>query len=118
MVTLRASLTVSQEVPQPATAGVGARGTFTATLTGRILSWHLKVSHLSGAPAASVIHTGGRGVAGAALVTLRGSSSTSISGTTVLTAAQVAKLLGGATYINVGTHLNPHGEIRGQIVRA
>jgi CHRD domain len=36
----------------------------------------------------------------------------------VLTQAQIASLMSGAMYVDVGTHANPAGEIRGQITRA
>lgn len=114
---LHASLTVSQVVPQPAVAGVGAFGTFTATLSGRILAWRLTVSHLSGSVVAAVVHAGARGHTGARLMRLCGPCATSAHGTLVLTQAQVTQLLGGASYLNVGTHRNPAGEIRGQIIR-
>jgi hypothetical protein len=110
-------LTVSQEVPLPAVAGVGASGTFTATLNGRMLHWKLTVAKLSGTPAAATIRVGARGRTGAKLIHLCEPCSASRSGTIVLSAAQAAKLLSSATYVNVGTHRNPDGEIRGQIVR-
>jgi hypothetical protein len=113
-----ASLTVSQEVPAPHAAGVGANGSFTATLSGRFLHWNLTSSNLSGVPVAAVIHTGARGQNGARFISLCGKCSTSASGTAVLSASQVAALLRKATYVNVGTHGNPLGEIRGQIRRA
>jgi hypothetical protein len=114
---LRATLTVSQEVPVPAVAGVGAHGTFTATLNGRMLRWHLSLAKLSGAPVAATIRTGGRGLTGPKFIHLCAPCSKSQSGTIVLTAAQAAKLRSHATYVTVGTHRNPNGEVRGQIQR-
>jgi hypothetical protein len=116
--TLSAILTVSQEVPMPAVAGVGANGTFTATLSGRMLRWHLSVTKLSGAPVAATIRVGARGLKGPKLVHLCEPCSGVQSGTIVLTAPQAARLLSNATYVNVGTHRNPDGEIRGQVQRA
>jgi hypothetical protein len=113
-----ASLTVSQAVPTPAVTGNGANGSFTATLTGRLLHWNLTSSNLSGDPVAAVIHLGAQGKNGARLLPLCGKCTSSASGTVVLSPGQVAALIGKATYINVGTHLNPAGEIRGQIRRA
>lgn len=112
-----AHLTVSQEVPSPRVAGVGAAGTFTATLSGRMFHWTLKVSNLSGEPVAAVFHKGAQGVTGPRLLELCGRCKASASGTKVLTQAQITSLMSGALYVNVGTHSNPAGEIRGQITR-
>jgi hypothetical protein len=108
-------LSVSQEVPPPAAAGAGAQGLFSATLSGRFLRWQLAVSQLSGPAVVAVIRVGPKGVVGPRVMHLCEPCSASATGTLVLTAAQASKLLSGATYVNVGTHANPRGEIRGQI---
>jgi hypothetical protein len=112
-----ARLSVSQEVPQPAAVGSGALGLFSATLTGRILQWQLTVSQLSGTAGAAVIRVAPKGAIGPQLIRLCEPCADSAHGTLVLSAAQASKLLTSSTYVNVGTHTNPHGEIRGQIQR-
>jgi hypothetical protein len=114
---LSARLTLTQEVPEPAVAGVGAQGLFSATLSGRILRWQLTVSRLSDSAAAAVIRVAPKGLIGPRLITLCEPCANVASGTLVLSTAQAAKLVGSATYVNVGTHTNPNGEIRGQIRR-
>lgn len=112
-----AVLVVSQEVPQPNSAGSGASGSLTATLAGRIFHWRLTFAHLSGQAVAAVVHVGARGHVGARLVQLCGPCVSGASGTIVLSAAQVAALLTRSTYLNLGSSLNPRGEVRGQLVR-
>jgi hypothetical protein len=114
--TISAYLSASQEVPPPQGASSLAMGTFTATLKGRILSWQLTTSSLSGSIVAAVIHIGQAGRIGPRLVQIVAHAGTSASGTVVLSPAQVAALLGKSAYLNVGTHLNPGGEIRGQLM--
>jgi hypothetical protein len=82
-----------------------------------MLRWHLSVAKLSGVPAAATIRVGARGLKGPKLIHLCEPCAASQSGTIVLTGAQAARLLSNATYVNVGTHRNPDGEIRGQVQR-
>jgi hypothetical protein len=112
-----ARLSVSQEVPAPAAVSSGALGLFSATLTGRILQWQLTVSQLSGPAGAAVIRVAPKGAVGPQVIRLCEPCADSAHGTLVLSAAQASKLLTSSTYVNVGTHTNPHGEIRGQIQR-
>ena len=114
---LAATLTIGQEVPKPSGAGLGATGRFTATLSGRVLSWKLTFGHLSGPAKVAVLHAGTAGVVGPRLATMCGPCSSGAHGVLVLTQAQVAAMLAGKTYINLGTSANPPGEIRGQIKR-
>jgi CHRD domain len=114
---VRATLSAEQVVPRPAVAGVGARGTFAATLSGQSLDWTLAVSGLSGPPVAAVIRSGQRGQLGERLVPLCEPCNRPARGTVELTKPQAAAVLEDATYVNVGTELNPTGEIRGQIRR-
>jgi len=112
---LVAVLGTGQEVPVPVNTGRGASGRFTATLSGRILSWRLTFSNLSGQAVSAVIHGGSRGRIGPRIATVCGPCMSPATGTVVLTASQVTQMLVGGTYLNVATRANPTGEIRGQI---
>jgi hypothetical protein len=71
---------------------------------------------LSGPITAAVIHTGPDGQVGPRVVQICGHRGLSASGTTVLSAAQVADIVRRNAYLNVGTAENPHGEIRGALM--
>jgi len=115
---LKATLNVGQEVPKPKVKAPGGTGTFTATLTGRKLTWKLTFKGLSGKAVAAHIHTGRVGKAGGVAVSLCGPCASGVSGKATLTAAQVKAVLAGGTYVNVHTAKNPNGEIRGQVTKA
>lgn len=117
VIRLAASLTVGQEVPRPRVAGVGAAGRFTATLSGRTLSWRMTFSRLSGPATGAAVHRGRRGQAGAGMFRLCSSCASPKTGTVVLTQSQVSALLSGGTYVRISTRANPGGEVRGQIGR-
>jgi len=113
-----AALNIGQERPHPKGTKVGASGRFTATLTGLTLTWRLTFTHLSGPASAAHIHPGARGVNGSPLITLCGPCTSPVTGTTPVTAAEIAAMKARKTYVNVHTSRNPAGEIRGQVTRA
>ena len=113
-----AALNVGQERPNPKGTKLGASGRFTATLNGTSLTWRLTFSHLSGPATAAHIHLGARGVSGPVLIPLCGPCTSAVTGTTAVTAGQIADLKARKLYVNVHTSRNPGGEIRGQITRA
>lgn len=115
-----AALNVGQERPHPKGTKVGASGRFTATLTGTTLHWRLTFTHLSGPATAAHIHLGVRGVNGAVLIPLCTVAPciSPLTGSTAVTADQIADLKARRTYTNVHTARNPAGEIRGQVTRA
>jgi hypothetical protein len=90
-------------------------GTFTATVTGKKLSWKLTFTHLTGAATAAHIHLGKKGVAGNVIVPLCGPCKSGQSGNATITAAVLGSIKKGVTYVNVHTAKNPNGEIRGQV---
>jgi hypothetical protein len=90
-------------------------GTFTATLTGSKLSWHLSFKGLTGAATAAHIHLGAKGKAGNVLIALCGPCTKTEMGSVKLNAMQVRDVTKLATYVNVHTAKYPNGEIRGQI---
>ena len=111
-------MTVGQEIPHPSGTNPKEIGWFTATLTGQTLRWKLSLPKLTSTASGVYVQLGDRGERGPALLKLCGQCSTPVSGTTRLTATQRRELLGGHTYANARTALNPAGEIRGQIRRA
>ncbi len=117
---LTARLDAAQEVPRPR-ARAGARGSFAGGLVrsgaGGRLSWRLTFQGLSGSAAASHIHFGKRGQAGAVAAGLCGPCRPGARGTARLNAKTVTALLAGGAYVNVHTARNVAGEIRGQIAR-
>jgi hypothetical protein len=101
------------EVPAPKSAS-RASGLFTATLTGRSLSWRLTFSRLTGRAVAAHIHLGKAGVAGPVAVPLCGPCSSGAHAKVTVAAKVRTALLTGGAYVNVHTPKNPGGEIRGQ----
>jgi CHRD domain len=113
-----AALNIGQEKPHPKGTKAGASGRFTASLSGTSLTWKLTFRHLSGPATAAHIHMGAKGVNGAILVPLCPPCTSPVSGTSTLTAAEIADMKARKLYVNVHTAKNPNGEIRGQITRA
>jgi len=112
---LSAKLNSKQEVPNPRGEPVRAGGSFSATLTGRTLTWKLTYSHLSGAGTAAHVHSGAKRKSGPVIVPLCGPCAASAAGKVTVSAAAAKALQGNDTYVNVHTAKNPNGEIRGQI---
>ena len=100
----------------PASKGAArATGVFTATLSGRSLTWRLSFSGLTGKALAAHIHLGKPGVAGPVAVPLCGPCASGAYGKVTVTAKVRTALLGGGAYVNVHTARNAAGEIRGQV---
>jgi hypothetical protein len=111
---LTARLDATQEKPAPH-AAARATGLFTATLSGRSLTWRLTFARLTGRAVAAHIHLGRLNVAGPVAVPLCGPCVSGAHGKVTLTARVRAALVGGGAYVNVHTAKNPGGEIRGQV---
>jgi hypothetical protein len=90
-------------------------GTFTATITGSKLSWHLTFSHLTGKAVAAHIHVGPKGKSGNVLIPLCAPCTKAAMGTVKLNAMELRDVKKVATYVNVHTAKYPNGEIRGQV---
>src|SRR5262249_51365169 len=112
-VKLTARLDAAQETPAPKAAH-GA-GVFTASLTGRSLTWRLTFARLTGRALAAHIHLGRQRVSGPIVVPLCGPCSSGVHGKVTVTARVRTALLSGGAYVNVHTAKNPGGEIRGQV---
>src|SRR4051794_29208679 len=91
------------------------KGTFTATLTGAKLSWHLSFTGLTGKATAAHIHLGPKGKAGNVLIPLCTPCNATAMGTVKLNSMQLRDLKKSATYVNVHTAKYANGEIRGQV---
>jgi hypothetical protein len=115
-VRLTAKLAARGEVPAPK-AAVRATGLFTASLSGRSLTWRLTFSRLTGRALAAHIHLGKAGVAGPVAVPLCGPCASGAHGKVTVTSRVRAALLARGAYVNVHTAKNAAGEIRGQVVR-
>jgi CHRD domain len=93
------------------------KGSFTADITGKKLTFTLKFSGLTGAASAAHIHLGAKGKAGPVIIPLCGPCKAKVSGTVHVTATQIKQIESGKTYVNVNTAKYPNGEIRGQLVK-
>ena len=113
-VKLTAKLAARSEVPAPK-AAARATGLFTASLSGRSLTWRLTFSRLTGRALAAHIHLGKPGVAGPVAIPLCGPCASGAHGKVTVTARVRAALLARSAYVNVHTAKNAAGEIRGQV---
>ncbi|HZT45531.1 MAG TPA: CHRD domain-containing protein [Gaiellaceae bacterium] len=113
-VKLTARLDATQETPAPK-AATRADGAFSATLSGRRLTWRLTFVRLTGRAVAAHVHLGRLRVAGPVAVPLCGPCASGAHGTVTVTPRLRWALLAGNAYVNVHTARNPAGEIRGQI---
>lgn len=111
-----ATLTTGTEISAPVGAA-GASGRFTATLSGNTLHWRLTLSSLSSAVTGAYLFSGSGGSTGSP-VRLCGPCKATVSGSKVLSNSQLLSLMGGQSYVNVGTQTNPKGEVGGQVAMA
>jgi hypothetical protein len=114
-VKLTAKLVARSEVPAPK-AAARATGLFTASLSGRSLTWGLTFSRLTGRALAAHIHLAKPGVAGPVAVPLCGPCASGAHGKVTVTARVRTALLARGAYVNVHTAKNAAGEIRGQVL--
>jgi CHRD domain len=119
---LFAVLTGAKEVDPDGDRGAGdpnGRGSFSATLDGRMLCYGIQVKNIDD-PAAAHIHRGGRRVAGPVILPLEhpesgdpGSSTECVQITRGL--ARQLRRTPGRFYVNVHTPAYPNGAVRGQL---
>ena len=115
-VDVRATLSVSQQLPAPSGAG-RASGIFTAKLSQRTLSWRLAFNGLSSPVVEATLHRGAKGRRGPVAIRLCGPCASGAPGTAMLDAATATAVGQQRGYIELSTAKNPNGEIRGQILR-
>ncbi len=116
--TFHATMDGASEVPPTTSAGTG---TVTATLDpdSDKLDYTVTFSGLTGPATMAHIHGPAAPGANAGVVVPLGMAPTSpITGSKMLTAAQVDELKAGKMYVNVHTAAHPGGEIRGQLTAA
>ena len=111
-----AALTGADEVPANTTAGTGVLSAELET-TEKVLVYRATYKDLTGPATAAHFHGPAAPGAGGPPTVMVPSALSPISGTAILTDAQVADLMAGNWYFNVHTAANPGGEIRGQVKR-
>jgi hypothetical protein len=114
--TYRARLTAIQEVPPANSSALGA-ASFTLDSKSRQLAWRVSYRNLTSDVTAVVLHgPAGPGENAGAFVDLAANGiANPLEGSATLTAAQMADLMAGKTYVSIYTVRNKRGEIRGQI---
>ena len=109
-----ATLSGAQEVPPVPGSGTGQADVKLDTAT-KTITWNLTYSGLSGPAVAAHIHGPAAPGSNAGVVVPFNVAGNPITGSAVLTDAQITDLSSGNTYINIHTANNKGGEIRGQI---
>jgi hypothetical protein len=133
-VVLTANLTGANEPPIPGIlTGAFGSATITVNLTTRTVTYLVNVFNLPSGVTASHIHVGAVGIAGPVVVNfapaINSSNDFSFSGVVQDTAFLLRPdqgirsaddmfqaILGGNSYVNVHSSVNPGGEIRGQLI--
>ena len=113
-----ANLSGASEVP-PVNTNASGRAVLAVSADGTTLHYRVMLHDITGVTAAH-IHEGAAGSNGSSVFTLFDGTGTfdesnPVSGSTALTAEQLAVLQAGNYYINVHTTANAPGEVRGQI---
>lgn len=115
-VSLSAQLSGGNEVPPVSTQ---ASGTLEASLVpgSQVLSWTLRYEGLSGPLTGAHFHGPAQSGqnSGVAVPMKEPLTSSPLSGSVTLSAAQMAELRAGSWYVNLHTAAHPDGEIRGQV---
>jgi hypothetical protein len=109
-----ASLSGAQEVPPVMGSGKGSAD-FKLDVSSKTLTWTVSYSGLTGDAVAAHIHGPALPGSNAGVEVPLTVGPSPMTGSAVLTAAQVTDLSTGKTYINIHTSANKGGEIRGQI---
>ncbi len=109
-----ATLSGAQEVP-PVPGGGKGSAEFKLDAATKTLTWTVSYSGLTGDPVAAHIHGPAAPGANAGVLIPFKVGSNPITGSAVLTDAQISDLSSGKTYVNIHTAANKGGEIRGQI---
>jgi CHRD domain len=110
----KATLSGASEVPPTTGAGTGAATATLDTATNK-LSWDVAYSGLTGPALAAHIHGPADPGQNAGVAVPLKVTPSPITGSKVLTAAQMADLEAGKYYVNIHTAANKGGEIRGQL---
>lgn len=117
VVHLTASLSGAQEVPPTTSKGTGTAKVTYDTKT-RKLDWTVTYSGLTGPAIAAHFHGPAKPDKNAPImVPMKHVEKSPIIGAATLTKKQGSALLAGDVYVNIHTHANPAGEIRGQLTK-
>lgn len=131
--TFTAALNGANETPSPINTGAFGSATVTVNMTTRTITWSVDVFNLPSGVTAGHIHVGAAGTGGPTMVNFTvpttASNDFNISGSATdsgitlrpdqgirSTDDAFQAILGGNTYVNVHSSVNPGGEIRGQLV--
>jgi hypothetical protein len=116
MVTMKADLKASTEVPPNDSKGIG-EVTATYDTASKKLSWKGTYKDLSGPATAAHFHGPAEPGKNAGVAIPITPNTSPLEGSATLTEAQEADLMGGKWYVNVHTAANKGGEIRGQLTK-
>jgi len=112
------TLNGASETPPNTSAGKGSADV-TLDTDGKMLSWTVTYSGLSGAATMGHFHgPAATGVAAGVQIPMTGDLASPIKGSAAINDGQIGDLRGGLWYINIHTAKNPKGEIRGQLTEA
>jgi hypothetical protein len=116
MITLKADLKGSNEVPPNSSAGSGTAQATLDTET-KVLTWTIAYKDLSGPVVGAHFHGPSEPGKNAGIVLPFKTVESPIRGSATLTDAQISDLLAGKWYANIHTAANPGGELRGNMVK-
>ena len=116
--TYAVSMTGAEEVPPVVTGGTGTAIVTLDDVTGNVTVSGNFTGLTSNATAAHIHGPAAPGANAGILITLSetGGTSGAVTGSGMLSPANVTNMLNGLMYVNIHTSINPTGEIRGQIV--
>lgn len=117
MITLKADLKGSNEVPPNSSAGSGTAQATLDTAT-KVLTWTIAYKDLSGPVVGAHFHGPSEpGKNAGIMVPFKTVEKSPIQGSATLSDAQIADLLAGKWYANIHTAANPGGELRGNMAK-
>jgi CHRD domain len=116
MITLRADLKGTNEVPPNASPATGKAEAKLDTET-RVLTWTVTYADLTGPAVGAHFHGPSESGKNAGIVLPFKTAQSPIEGTATITETQAADLLAGKWYANIHTAANPGGELRGQMMK-
>ena len=117
IMTFKATLSGSEEVPATTSKGTGAVDV-TYDSAAKKLTWKGAYTGLTGEATAAHFHGPAESGKNAGVAVPLPSAASPLEGSSALTDGQAADLMAGKMYFNVHTAANPNGEIRGQVIKA
>ena len=133
VITLTAELSGANETPAPVLTGAYGFATVLVDLGARSVSWDVEVINMPSGTNNAHIHVGGPGLGGPTVINipfpagisndyrLTGSATTATAGLRPDQGLRsfddvLQSIIGGQTYVNIHSAVNPGGEIRGQLI--